>query len=134
MADFTALKRELRQRAQITARRVALEWEDQVQSSEPVKTGQMKAKTRMRDQPTASGFRITGEVDTSYAEFVSLGTRPHRIVPRNAQALRFYWPRKGGIVYFRSVNHPGTQPNDFWTKPLSKLPQTIQGIWTEVNR
>lgn len=65
--------------------------------------------------------------------FVSGGTKPHIIRPRNANKLRFQWggpgsyqakttprviaSRSGGpsgpIVYRRQVNHPGTEAREF---------------------
>ncbi len=45
----------------------------------------------------------------SYAPFVEFGTKPHMIVPKDKQAL--YWP--GAAHPVRSVNHPGTKPNQF---------------------
>lgn len=124
------MRRELTQQARITARRTAIEWESQVKRTEPVATGQMRTKTAMNDRQTSTGFQIVGEVDTDYAEYVSAGTRPHVIRPRNAKALRF---KVGGKTVFATrVNHPGTQPNAFWTQPLSRLPDTIRRIWAQV--
>lgn len=42
--------------------------------------------------------------------FLLNGTRPHTITARRGQALRFAWG--GGIHFYRSVNHPGTRPNN----------------------
>lgn len=44
------------------------------------------------------------------------GSKPHPIVAKNAAALRFFWPngpRGPGIYYFKSVQHPGTDPHPF---------------------
>ena len=41
------------------------------------------------------------------------GSRPHPIVAKNAKALRFFWAKLGKVVFFKSVKHPGTKPNDF---------------------
>lgn len=49
------------------------------------------------------------------------GTVPHTIRPRNKPLLVFYWRRVGAVVAFKSVNHPGTQPNRFLTKALAVL-------------
>ena len=40
-----------------------------------------------------------------HAGFVQYGTRPHKITPKNKQALR--WPGQGGFIFAKSVNHPG---------------------------
>lgn len=39
------------------------------------------------------------------AEFVNLGTRAHKIRPRNKKALR--WVSGGKFIFARGVNHPG---------------------------
>jgi len=44
------------------------------------------------------------------------GTRPHTISARNGQTLRF--SSNGRMVYTRSVNHPGTQPNRYLSDNL----------------
>lgn len=49
------------------------------------------------------------------------GTIPHTIRPRTKPLLVFFWPKVGRVVAFRSVNHPGTQPNRFLTKALAVL-------------
>lgn len=41
------------------------------------------------------------------------GTRPHSIMPRDAQALSFEWKKAGGLSFFRHVHHPGTKPHPF---------------------
>jgi hypothetical protein len=75
--------------------------------------------------PWRSGFlamSLTKKVDgntaqvtptASYAAFVSLGTRPHEIRPRNGKALAFPGGQLGGMVFAAVVNHPGTQPNPY---------------------
>jgi len=75
--------------------------------------------------PWRSGFlamSLTKNVDgntaqvtptASYAAFVSLGTRPHQIRPRNAKVLPFPGGQLGGMVFAAVVNHPGTQPNPY---------------------
>jgi hypothetical protein len=43
------------------------------------------------------------------------GARAHRIVPRRAGGLLvFHWPKAGGTVFLRSVNHPGNPPRPWW--------------------
>jgi hypothetical protein len=44
------------------------------------------------------------------------GTRPHLIVPKKAQVLRF--SSKGSIIYTQRVRHPGTRPNRYLTDNL----------------
>lgn len=56
-----------------------------------------------------SGLVLTWSPTASYAPYVEFGTRPHVITAKNAKAL--YWP--GAAHPVKSVNHPGTKPNDF---------------------
>lgn len=129
MADLTDLRRELEQKGRITARRLRFDWEDTLRSRVPVATGNMRNRIRVEDRPSGGGFSVTATVDTEYAEYVSSGTRPHIIKPRNASALSFFWPKAGKTVVFAHVNHPGTKPNDFWTRTLGDIPNRVQAIW-----
>jgi hypothetical protein len=43
------------------------------------------------------------------------GTRPHIIRARHADALSFIWMKLSGLVFFKSVHHPGTKPHDIMT-------------------
>lgn len=45
--------------------------------------------------------------------FVAAGAPEPRLV--------FFWPKAGGVVSFKQVNHPGTQPNRYLTESLSVL-------------
>ncbi len=74
---------------------------------------------------------ILGVVASSspIATFVELGTRPHTIRPKDAQALAFplgVTPVasplgvNGAFKVARSVNHPGTKPNPVFAKTLEK--------------
>jgi hypothetical protein len=44
-----------------------------------------------------------------YAIFVDEPTKPHPIRARRVPLLRFFWPKVGAWVAFKSVNHPGTK-------------------------
>lgn len=60
------------------------------------------------------------------------GARPHRIVPRSPGGLLvFYWPKAGGTVFLRSVNHPGNAAMNWWEPALrsafrAALPQAAR--------
>ena len=58
---------------------------------------------------TAGGTSVAIGSDNPVAAFIEHGTRPHTIAARNARALRFN--TSGGVVFARSVQHPGTKPN-----------------------
>lgn len=68
------------------------------------------------------GRELVGRVTaaTPYAMFVHEGTRPHQIPTGGSEEmkargypLRFYWPKKGRVVRFMSVQHPGTTAQPF---------------------
>lgn len=122
-----ALRAELEQRTRITARVLASEWEDQLQTTSPVDTGNMRQQTVVRDERTSEGARVTARVDTDYARYVAEGTRPHEIVPRNARALRF--TVGGRTVFATRVMHPGTQGNAWWDESLNGVADMTRRIW-----
>jgi hypothetical protein len=45
-----------------------------------------------------------------YAPAIDRGSEPHTITPTDADALHFYWEKKGEKVTFQAVEHPGTEP------------------------
>lgn len=80
-------------------------------------------------RPGRTGPREAFVVAGGAALFLEKGTRPHVIVPRNGQALRFpakgtpvtlagrvrssHAGRPGAYVFATKVNHPGTKPQPF---------------------
>lgn len=56
--------------------------------------------------------RVTGESTTNneVLYYRWSGTKPHRIEPKRAKALRFRGSG-GNFVFARGVNHPGTKPH-----------------------
>jgi hypothetical protein len=67
---------------------------------------------------TVTGLRINTIIGTDlpYALYEHDGTRPHIIRPRKKKVLRF--PAGGGVVFARSVNHPGTTGSFFLARAL----------------
>lgn len=52
---------------------------------------------------------LTGVVRNNHfaGKWHELGTRPHRIVARNAKALKFRPTGQSGYIFRKAVNHPG---------------------------
>ena len=107
----------------------------------PRKTGKYAnaITTRNITSTNMAGFEVLspGPLGT----FIQKGTRPHVIRAKNAPMLRFYWPKVGRVVYFKSVNHPGTKPNRFYNRALQNwLPgakadlSSIANAWTVTMR
>ncbi len=48
--------------------------------------------------------------------FIRGGTKPHKIAAKGGGVLAFLWasgPQGPGLHFFKSVNHPGTKPDDY---------------------
>ena len=84
----------------------------------PKDTGRYSRAITGRDisSGNVAGFEMLSPYPLS--RFILGGTRPHTIVPRRARMLRFYWPKVGRVVFARSVQHPGTQANQFYRRAL----------------
>lgn len=100
---------------------------EDLKQAAPVVTGELKRRTGAEfTGETASEVRAEAVIDVTYAEFVTMGTRPHVIKPRTKQALAFYWPKAGGTVIVKSVNHPGTQANEFFQRVIDRWQSYLQ--------
>lgn len=84
-----------------------------------VDTGALKASINYRLVRRGSGLTAVIGSNNRVALMHHQGTRPHIIVPRRAQTLRFY--SHGRIVYSKLVHHPGTKPNRYLTDNLRRV-------------
>lgn len=84
-----------------------------------VKTGALKGSINYRITRSSRGLVALIGSDNKIALMHHQGTRPHIIVPKRAQTLRFY--SRGRIVYAQIVHHPGTRPNRYLTDNLRKV-------------
>lgn len=111
----------------------------------PYKTGALLQSFRQRTTATTAVWFPT----VKYARMVEEGTRPHRIYPRNAQALR--WPSGGSggryvtsasgrrrfqsgnltFSFAKYVNHTGTRPQPFMQKILDSSRVDIERLFTQ---
>lgn len=74
-----------------------------------VKTGALKESITSKRKTYKGGLGFeAGSWTIKYAAVHELGSKPHKIVAKNAPALSFFWPKVGKQVAFKSVNHPGT--------------------------
>ena len=68
-----------------------------------------------------------GGAGLDYARAIEFGSRPHEIVPRRANFLRF--EVDGRIVYTKHVNHPGNRPFRYMRGGFEDMqPQGIEAI------
>lgn len=84
-----------------------------------VDTGALKRSINYRVVQRYGGLTAVIGSDNRIALMHHQGTRPHIIVPRRAQTLRFY--SRGRIVYSKLVHHPGTKPNRYLTDNLRRV-------------
>jgi hypothetical protein len=75
------------------------------------------------------GDKSTIRARAPYAGFVINGTPPH-IIRAKDKPLRFQIG--GATVFARSVNHPGTKPNDFFSRALEAEQRRIEDEMAEV--
>lgn len=83
-----------------------------------VKTGRLKRSIKMtRDRNLGVEYSVLVGSDVRHALVHHMGARPHVIRPQNPSGyLKF---RSGsGVVYAKSVKHPGHGPNRYLTEAL----------------
>lgn len=122
MATLDALRQRLRGRYQTGYARAGAALEQRIVTDSPVDTGNMQQNSRVFPRgPLALEVVIAAE----YASYVRGGTRPHVIAARPPRsALRF--EIDGQVFYRRQVNHPGTQPNDWYDRALADFPAMVE--------
>ena len=88
---------------------------------------------QLRDSIVArsSGPQGAGFYGVYYGEYVVHGTRPHLIMPRVKKAL--HWGGKPGVTA-RSVQHPGTKPNDFVLRGVLAAEPALRVVMLENGR
>lgn len=106
------LKDEMRPKMRFQGRRL----HRLVQEDAPKRTREFESKIRLGNFAGERNFGFFITTPKPIANFIVGGTKAHPIAARRASMLRFFWP--GGfagakVYYFKSVMHPGTQPNPF---------------------
>lgn len=85
------------------------------------KTGVLAASLTSKRGKMSTGLSFTaGSWTVSYTAVHELGSKPHVILPKNASALVFFWPKAGKVVHFKGVHHPGTRPYRFLTEGMER--------------
>lgn len=64
-----------------------------------------------------------------YAAFVLLGTRPHKILPKNKKALR--WSVGGKFAFAKAVNHPGYRGDNYLLRAATEAVRQFDRIVRE---
>jgi len=102
-----------------------------IREEAPKKTGFLRESVRILDK----GVKHVSVGPTApYAIFVELGTKAHEILPRKAQALRFWID--GEIVFAKRVWHPGFPGKRYiqaaYEKAREQLPKLAEKILREL--
>lgn len=84
------------------------------------RSGAMAAGMHYKKGKWSKGIQFDAGSEVPYTLFVDQGTKPHKIVAKNAPYLTFFWPKVGRIVHFKSVNHPGNKPYRFLMNGLER--------------
>jgi hypothetical protein len=87
----------------------------------PVDTGRLRSSISI-EKDTDGNWFIGTNVD--YAEYVELGSKPHKITPKEKKALKF---KIGGKdIFAKSVQHPGTTGHGMFKKGVLKAETLIK--------
>ena len=60
------------------------------------------------------------------AAFVEFGTPAHVITPKTAKVLRWIDKATGRAIFAKRVRHPGTDPNPFMRRGISKAVKKVK--------
>ena len=104
--------------ARLPARMVA-----ETRRTVPVDTGQLLESITASATLRGPVLTVTVESPLVQAATTNSGARPHVIVPRRRQALRF---RVGGrVVYARRVNHPGNRGTHWFDRAMGEWRRAV---------
>lgn len=94
-----------------------------IQRAAPKKTGEFARGIRFRSFEKGDSVGFTVSTPQPLGKWLRPpGTKPHTITARRAKYLRFYWPKAGKVVFFKSVQHPGYKPDsDFVEDAVDSL-------------
>ena len=130
MATLDPMRRQLRLKADLAARRTANEWENRLKRESPSDTGTMRDRTAVTSRANNRGAVIEAKVDTPYALILAVGQRPHRIT--DAKPGKFLHNQRTGFAAVSPVNHPGAMPRTWWADALRDVPDLLQRQWNGV--
>jgi hypothetical protein len=111
----------------------------------PRKTGRFAESISFREFADSGSFGFYGLSAEPLGRWIILGTKPHKIAPRNANALYFFWTKvgvytvvpkagqtrthmAGGKLWIGKgfVQHPGTKPNPFPARAMERLKADVE--------
>ena len=97
--------------------------------------GNLRQSIGSRLEPSPSQMWVVLFGTVPYLPYVIGGTKPHTIAAVNAKALRWFGNRgHGPIAFAKSVQHPGTKPNNFPERAISPLTNLILQSFADAAR
>lgn len=116
-------------RAMVSGTRKSTEYvEDAYKALIPKRTGRTASTITSVLEPSPNGATGYVGTDDAIASFLEYGTRPHRIVPRDAKALRFEIGSR--VIFAKGVNHPGTSAHESLVRAGQLSQPRIEQIFT----
>lgn len=94
--------------------------------------GRLRDSIRFQSSTSTGVARSEFIAQVPYAGYVVNGTRPHRIVPRQAKMLHFLTAADGVPVFAHGVNHPGTKANPFAQRSVEAMVPMVRTVFTEI--
>lgn len=141
--SFPQLARE----AQPLVRTLGNRYVQYAQAEAPRRSGRFSQSIAFQEFENEQSFGFYGLSAKPIGHYIILGTKPHRIAPRQAKALTFFWtkaglytvvPKAGGFRTHQAggklwigkgfVQHPGTAANPFPARALERLKADIDSI------
>lgn len=115
------------------AQRVGRIYRDKARDMSPVKSGTFASKWFYKTQVFDSGSEteVTLYNTDPKASLIIEGTEPHIIKPKNAKSLTFFPSGGGDQIFTKIVNHPGTEPNDIYSKVSKATESEVSEIFDE---
>ena len=138
---------QLAQEARPLVRALGKRYVEYARAEAPKRSGRFSQSISFQEFADKQSFGFYGLSAKPIGHFVILGTKPHKIAPRRAGALFFFWtkvgiytvvPKAGGFKTHMAggklwigkgfVQHPGTKPNPFPSRALARLKADIDKV------
>jgi len=138
---------QLAQEARPLVRVLGKKYVEYAREEAPKRSGRFSESISFQEFADSQSFGFAGLSAKPIGHYIILGTKPHKIAPRRANALYFFWtkvgmftvvPKGGGFKTHMAggklwigkgfVQHPGTKPNPFPARALEPLKADIENV------
>lgn len=138
---------QLAQEARPLVRTLGSRYVEHARAEAPKRSGRFSQSISFQEFADGGSFGFYGLSAKPVGHFIILGTKPHKIAPRRANALSFFWtkagvytvvPKAGGFKTHMAggklwigkgfVRHPGTKANPFPARALARLKADVDNV------